>query len=233
MEDEDKECDGRSRSVEDVECAPFDPLRTRSLEPITATGVDGGVNPRKSAQGEKLARRLPSNYSRQTGWVAKPVNAVSRRKAGPKASITGVCRPVTIDDRDWWLLDRFSFSTAVCKLTNATDCAPDLRGFSPPTPGVAAITRAAFEADLLREGYEVRAGSLEPNLTVKRTPTGSMRACSCGKDPSRSSSEGTGTYGPGNSCSFPAGTMHEEHTEADGARYVAGRRSAAEAAGAQ
>ena len=26
---------------------------------------------------------------------------------------------------------------------------------------------------------------------------------------------------PGDSCNVPAGTMHEEHTEAEGARYVA------------
>jgi quercetin dioxygenase-like cupin family protein len=34
-------------------------------------------------------------------------------------------------------------------------------------------------------------------------------------------------YGPGDSCSVPAGTMHEEHAEADGVRYLSGRRSAA------
>jgi quercetin dioxygenase-like cupin family protein len=33
------------------------------------------------------------------------------------------------------------------------------------------------------------------------------------------------TYHPGDSFSVPAGTMHEEHTEADGMRYVAGRRA--------
>jgi len=32
------------------------------------------------------------------------------------------------------------------------------------------------------------------------------------------------TYGPGDSCSVPAGTVHEEHTDADGVRYVSGRR---------
>ena len=38
------------------------------------------------------------------------------------------------------------------------------------------------------------------------------------------------TFGPGDSCNVPAGTMHEEHTEADGVRYMAGRRPAAAAA---
>jgi quercetin dioxygenase-like cupin family protein len=33
------------------------------------------------------------------------------------------------------------------------------------------------------------------------------------------------TYRPGDSCSVPAGTVHEEHTGADGVRYVSGRRS--------
>jgi mannose-6-phosphate isomerase-like protein (cupin superfamily) len=40
-------------------------------------------------------------------------------------------------------------------------------------------------------------------------------------------------YGPGNSCNVPAGTMHDEHTEADGVRYLIGRRSAARAAAAE
>ena len=35
--------------------------------------------------------------------------------------------PVTIDDRDWWLLDQFSFNTAVCCLTERTRCATDSR----------------------------------------------------------------------------------------------------------
>jgi uncharacterized cupin superfamily protein len=38
------------------------------------------------------------------------------------------------------------------------------------------------------------------------------------------------TCRPGDSCSVPAGTMHEEHTGADGVRYVSGPRWAATAA---
>jgi hypothetical protein len=41
------------------------------------------------------------------------------------------------------------------------------------------------------------------------------------------------TYGPGDFCNVPAGTMHEEHTEADGVRYLAGRRSASHASAAE
>jgi hypothetical protein len=34
------------------------------------------------------------------------------------------------------------------------------------------------------------------------------------------------SYAPGQACSVPAGTLHAEHTEADGARYVFGQRAA-------
>ena len=62
--------------------------------------------------------------------------------------------------------------------------------------------------------------------TVMRTPTSSTRACSCWMDPSHwVFGKDRVSYGPGDSCSIPAGTMHEEHTEADGMRYVSGRRS--------
>jgi quercetin dioxygenase-like cupin family protein len=35
---------------------------------------------------------------------------------------------------------------------------------------------------------------------------------------------GRETFGPGDSCSLAANTPHEEHTGADGVRYVAGSR---------
>ena len=37
----------------------------------------------------------------------------------------------------------------------------------------------------------------------------------------------------GRLCSVPAGTMHEEHTEAPGVRYVSGRRYASQPAPAR
>ena len=40
-------------------------------------------------------------------------------------------------------------------------------------------------------------------------------------------------YGPGDTCSVPAGTPHEEHTDAEGVRYLAGRRSPAHARAAE
>ena len=89
------------------------------------------------------------------------------------------------------------------------------------------MTRAQFEADLLREGYEVREGDIKPNVHREAHAhefdarlfvlDGSITLV-FGKD--------RVTYGPGDSCSVPAGTSHEEHTEGDGVRYVSGRRSA-------
>ena len=96
------------------------------------------------------------------------------------------------------------------------------------------MNRAEFEADLRREGYELREGQIDPNVhrdahahdfdarlfVLEGSVTlvfGSDRV----------------TYGPGDSCNVPAGTMHEEHTEADGVGFLAGRRPAARAAAAE
>jgi hypothetical protein len=95
------------------------------------------------------------------------------------------------------------------------------------------MNRAEFEADLIREGYEVREGRLERNLH-REVHAHTFDACVFVPDGSITLvfGEDRDTYGPGDSCSVPAGTMHEEHTEADGVRYVSGRRSAAGATAA-
>lgn len=89
------------------------------------------------------------------------------------------------------------------------------------------MDRTEFETGLRREGYEVREGEIKPNEQ--------RGAHSHEFDARLFVLEGTLTlvfgedrnvYGPGDSCSVAAGTMHEEHTEADGVRYIAGRRSA-------
>ncbi|HKM74339.1 MAG TPA: cupin domain-containing protein [Stellaceae bacterium] len=97
-----------------------------------------------------------------------------------------------------------------------------------------AMNRAEFEADLRREGYELREGEIEPNVhrgshahefdarlfVLQGSITLVLSVDRC-------------TYRPGDTCSVPAGTMHEEHTEADGVRYLAGRRPAAKVAVAE
>lgn len=93
------------------------------------------------------------------------------------------------------------------------------------------MNRPEFEADLLREGYEVREGSIEPHRHSEAHAHGfDARVFVLDGSITLVFGENRVTYGPGDSCSVPAGTMHEEHTETDGVRYVSGRRSAAEAA---
>jgi mannose-6-phosphate isomerase-like protein (cupin superfamily) len=93
------------------------------------------------------------------------------------------------------------------------------------------MNKAEFEADLLREGYEVREGEIEPNVHRESHAHGfDARVFVLDGSITLVFGEDRVTYGPGDSCSVPAGTMHEEHTEADGVRYVSGRWSAAEAA---
>jgi mannose-6-phosphate isomerase-like protein (cupin superfamily) len=95
------------------------------------------------------------------------------------------------------------------------------------------MNRAEFEANLLHEGYEIREGYMEPNVH-RGSHTHDIDARLLVLDGSITLVFGEERcfYGPGDSCNVPAGTPHEEHTEADGVRYVAGRRTAAQAGAA-
>jgi len=96
------------------------------------------------------------------------------------------------------------------------------------------MSTTALKVQLGRESYAVSEGKIDPNVhrdahahdfdarlfVLEGSVTlvfGSDRV----------------TYGPGDSCNVPAGTMHEEHTEADGVRFLAGRRPAAKVAAAE
>ena len=88
------------------------------------------------------------------------------------------------------------------------------------------MTRAEFETELVREGYEVREGTIQPHVH-REAHAHEFDARVLVLDGSITLVFGTDrvTYGPGDSCSVPAGTFHEEHTDAAGVRYVSGRRS--------
>jgi len=88
------------------------------------------------------------------------------------------------------------------------------------------MNRAEFEADVRREGYEVHEGEIKPNVN-RHGHAHDFDARLFTLDGSLTLVVGADrhTYGPGDSCSVPAGTPHEEHSGADGVRYVAGRRS--------
>ena len=91
------------------------------------------------------------------------------------------------------------------------------------------MNRAEFEADLRREGYELREGEIEPNVH-RGSHAHEFDARLFVIEGSLTLVFGTErcTYRPGDSCNVPAGTMHEEHTEAVGVRYLAGRRRASQ-----
>jgi mannose-6-phosphate isomerase-like protein (cupin superfamily) len=89
------------------------------------------------------------------------------------------------------------------------------------------MDRDAFEAELLREGYEVRETRYPPN--EHRPPhthdfdarllilDGALMLVRDGE---------ASSFGPGESCDVPAGTVHQEITDARGAHALSGRRTA-------
>lgn len=88
------------------------------------------------------------------------------------------------------------------------------------------MDRAMFETEIKREGYECREGRIEPNTQ--------REAHAHGFDARLFVLDGAitlvidatpHTYGPGDTCLVPAGTLHEEHTGASGVHYLVGRRS--------
>jgi quercetin dioxygenase-like cupin family protein len=95
------------------------------------------------------------------------------------------------------------------------------------------MNRTEFEADLQREGYEVREGEIKPNVHHgAHAHEFDARLFVLDGSITLVFGDDRRVYGPGDSCVVPAGTMHEEHTEADGVRYLAGRRAAAQASAA-
>jgi quercetin dioxygenase-like cupin family protein len=91
----------------------------------------------------------------------------------------------------------------------------------------ALMDRATFEAELKRDGWRIVEGGVGPEehrpahchdfdarfLVIEGAFTLVV-------DGQRS------TYRAGDTCIVPAGTFHEEHTEQDGARIIAGTRQA-------
>jgi mannose-6-phosphate isomerase-like protein (cupin superfamily) len=97
-----------------------------------------------------------------------------------------------------------------------------------------AMDRAEFEADVRREGYELREGAIEPNVhRAAHAHEFDARLFVLDGSITLVFGDERCAYRAGDSCTVPAGTMHEEHTEVDGVRYLAGRRPAAKVAAAE
>lgn len=96
------------------------------------------------------------------------------------------------------------------------------------------MNRAEFEADARRDGYDLREGEIKPNThNAPHTHDWDARLFVLDGHLTLVRGNGPETFGPGDSCTQPAGTLHEEHTEADGVRYIAAKRAAARASAAE
>ncbi len=95
------------------------------------------------------------------------------------------------------------------------------------------MNKIEFEADLQREGYQIREGEIKPNEhRAAHAHDFDARLFVLDGSITIVLEGGRHTYGPGDSYLVPAGTLHEEHTDADGMRYSAGRRPAPHAGAA-
>lgn len=88
------------------------------------------------------------------------------------------------------------------------------------------MNRTDFEVDVRHEGYEIREGEIKPNEHREAHAHGfDARLFVLDGHLTLVRGDDRRTFGPGDTCEVPAGTPHEEHTEADGVRYLAARRS--------
>lgn len=90
------------------------------------------------------------------------------------------------------------------------------------------MDRAEFEAALRRDGYELVARDMAPN-TVNPDHTHDFDARIMVTAGAMTMVMGgtRRTYGPGEWCEVPAGTLHAEEAGSSGASYIAGRRQKA------
>lgn len=96
------------------------------------------------------------------------------------------------------------------------------------------MNRTEFEADVRREGYEIHEGEIKPNEhRGSHVHDWDARLFVLDGHLTLVRGDERETFGPGETCSLSAGTPHEEHTAADGVRYLAARRSATQSTAAE
>ncbi len=85
------------------------------------------------------------------------------------------------------------------------------------------LTREAFEADLRREGFEVRYGGQKPNYAAEaHAHDFDARIMVLGGEITLTIDGKPTTFKPGDHCEVPAGTMHAEQAGPDGVATLAG-----------
>ena len=88
------------------------------------------------------------------------------------------------------------------------------------------MTRSEFESQVRREGSEVLEGEIKPHVHRElHAHDFDARLFVLDGIVTLDYGHERVTYRAGDCCNVPAGTLHAEHTETDGVRYVFGRRT--------
>ncbi len=94
------------------------------------------------------------------------------------------------------------------------------------------MERAEFEAWLERDGCELRHGEIKPDEHRPAHAHGfDTRLFVLDGSLTLVRGDDRTTFLAGDVCEVPANTPHEEHTDSDGVRYLAGRRAATASSG--
>lgn len=90
------------------------------------------------------------------------------------------------------------------------------------------MNQSDFEADLVREGYQVFYGGLKANeVNAEHSHEWHARIMVIGGEITITRGGKAETFRSGDSCAVAAGEMHAEHGGPQGVAIIAGRRAAA------
>ena len=89
------------------------------------------------------------------------------------------------------------------------------------------MDRAAFESELVRDGYRVVFGGMDPNqMNPEHSHEFDARAMVLAGEITITRGGAATTFRPGDTCSVPRGELHGEQAGPQGVAYIAGRRAA-------
>lgn len=92
------------------------------------------------------------------------------------------------------------------------------------------MTRSDIEAALLRDGYACSEGTIEPETHRElHTHDVDIKLHILAGTLTLQYPADRQSFGPGQVCVVPAGTVHAEHTGAEAVQYLAGKRAPANA----
>lgn len=90
------------------------------------------------------------------------------------------------------------------------------------------MDRIAFEDELRRDGYQIVNGGLKPDVNnPDHAHDFDVRVMVLGGAITITRDGAAETYHAGDTCGFPAGTIHAEHVGPEGVAYLVGRRTPA------